>query len=263
MSDLITKMKEHKLQIGTISIFVVLYIIIPLSWIKHSVYEATTPFGTLLTGAAFAIAFLCCSEPKKIFHDPVFYLMVVADLLTLINLFLINSNKGAFLTVVDVMLALYLADKLKITNKQMIVLCIVEFFFFWYWTLTPKGYYQGFNINYGGLVLLSGLMFGMIFLEWCKRKEYNNKEKLIKGLFLALQIIVMLVGYKIISYYLSRCALIGAAVFTILILIPSKFYRMKIGNAFVWLMSIGLTVGTIPFSLFLVWLGTMRDRIQM
>lgn len=263
MADYMKKMKEHKTQIGTISIFVVLYLIIPMSWIKHSVYEATSPFGTLLTGVAFMIAFLCYTDLKKIFKDPVFYLMIVADVLALINLFLIQSNKGAFLTVVDVMLALYLADKLEVTNKQMIALCIVEFFFFWYWTFTPKGYYQGFNINYGGLVLLSGLMFGMIFLEWCKRKSYVDREKLKQRIFLVLQIVVMLVGYKIISYYLSRCALIGAAVFTVLLLIPRKFFRMKIGKVFVWLMSIGLTVGTIPFSLFLVWLGTMRDQIQV
>ncbi len=247
--------EEKKRKIGNISILVVLFLIIAMSWVKHSVYEATTPYGTLLTGAALGIAFLCYVDLKKAFRDPFFYLMILADMLTLINLFVIHSDKGALLTVVDLLLVMYLASKITINRKQMLTVCVVELFFFFYWTVTPKGYYQGFNINYGGLVLLTGLMFGMILIEKIKQEKKWNYMWIV-------QCVLMLIGFKIISYYLSRCALIGAAVFTILILIPKKFWVKTAGKVFFYIMSIGVTIGTIPFSVFLVWLGTMREQID-
>ncbi len=73
----------------------------------------------------------------------------------------------------------------------------------------------------------------------------------------------MILGFEIISYYLSRCALIGALVFTVLILIPRKFWTHRAGKVFYGIMTLGLTVGTVLFSLLLVWLGSMRDILNV
>lgn len=295
--------QEKRERVGTISILTALFIIIAGSWFYKPLQEITAIYGTLITGAALGVAFLCYVDLKQIFREPAFYLMMFADVLTLINLFVIDSDKGALLTVVDLLLVLYLADKLLLTRRQVWLVGAVELAFFFYWTLTPKGYYQGFNINYGGLVLLTGLLFGMLLLRMLKEEkvcEYSwvgqavlllvgcrvtyvayrdsiflyviyaaltiffvIKRKEQKKYFWVLQTTLMILGFEIISYYLSRCALIGALVFTVLILIPGSFWTHTAGKVFYWIMTLGLTVGTVLFSLILVWLGGMRDTFNV
>lgn len=295
--------QERKQQIGTISILTALMIMIAGSWFYKPLQEITAVFGTLISALALGIAFLCYVDFKEIWREPLFYLMVFADILTLINLFVIDSDKGALLTVVDLLLVLYLAQKVILRKCQVWMIGIVELFFFFYWTLTPKGYYQGFNINYGGLVLLSGLLFGMLLLvligqEKCYRYLWigqvlllfigfrvtyvaYNRLPILYGIYLVLtalflilyrqqrgyytilQMTLMFLGFEIISYYLSRCALIGALLFTILVLIPGPFWKKTIGKVFFWALTYGLTIGTVLFSVLLVWLGSMRETLNI
>ncbi len=295
--------QEKRERIGTISVLTALFIIIAGSWFYKPLQEVTAVYGTLITGVALGIAFLCYVDLKQIFREPAFYLMLFADVLTLVNLFVVDSRKGALLTVVDLLLVLYLAGRLIVSKRQVWLIGTVELAFFFYWTLTPKGYYQGFNINYGGLVLLTGLLFGMLLLEMCRQEErysylwigqlvlllagcrvtyvaYRDfvllyavyaaltvflllKRKEQRKYFWVVQVTLMLLGFEIISYYLSRCAMIGAFVFTILMLIPRKFWKHAVGKVFYWIMTLGLTVGTVFFSLLLVWLGGMRDTLNV
>ena len=294
--------QEKREKIGTISVLTALFIIIAGSWFYKPLQEITAIYATLITAVALGIAFLCYVDLKHIFREPAFYLMVFADVLTLVNLFVIDSGKGALLTVVDLLLVLYLAERLILSKLQVWIISAVELAFFFYWTLTPKGYYQGFNINYGGLVLLTGLVFGMLLLEMLKQEDkypylwigqivltligcrvtyvaYKDifilygiyialtifiliKRKELQKYFWVIQATLMILGFEIISYYLSRCALVGALVFTVLILIPQKFWKNTVGKVFYWIITYGLTIGTVLFSLLMVWLGSMRDTLN-
>ena len=295
--------QEKRQKTGTICILTALAVMIAGSWFYKPLQEITAVYATLITGAALGAAFLCYVDLKKIFREPAFYLMVFADVLTLVNLFVVDSAKGALLTVVDLLLVLYLADKLVMSRRQVWLLAIVELAFFLYWTLTPKGYYQGFNINYGGLVLLTGLLFGLLLLEMLKEEQADRylwiaqivfaltgcqvtyvayKEQyllyivyvlLTAGLLFKrremrkyawiVQATLLFLGFEIISYYLSRCALIGALVFTVLILIPRDFWKKTVGKVFYVIMTLGLTVGTVLFSVLLVWLGSMKETLNV
>ncbi len=296
-------MKEEKRkQIGTWSILTALFLMMAGSWFYQPLQVVVAPYGTLLSAAALGVAFLCYCDYGKVLRDPLFYIMVLTDVLTVINLFVIDSNKGALLTVVDLLLVIYLADRIMISRRQMLLIGTLELFFFLYWTLTPKGYYQGFNINYGGLVLLTGLLFGVLLAETLKQE---NKVKfawvwqivlmmigcrvtyvaykdlyVLYGVYVVLTIFVLFkrknwhkydwlmqatllfLGFEIISYYLSRCALIGAIVFVVLLLIPKGFWSKKIGKIFYGVMSFGLTLGSVVFSLLMVWLAKMRDSLN-
>lgn len=294
---------EKREQIGTVSILTALFIIIAGSWFYKPLQEITAVYATLITALALGIAFLCYVDLKKAFREPAFYLMLFADVLTLVNLFVVDSGKGALLTVVDLLLVLFLIDKVVVGRVQILVVCAVELAFFFYWTLTPKGYYQGFNINYGGLVLLTGLLFGMILLEMLKQEHrydyvwigqivlmcigcrvtyvaYRDlflfylvyaaatlfmilKRKEQQKYFWILQATLLILGFEIISYYLSRCALIGALAFVVLILIPGKFWMNTVGKVCFAVISFGLTIGTVLFSVLLVWLGGMRETLNI
>ena len=88
------------------------------------------------------------------------------------------------------------------------------------------------------------------------------RYKEVRKYFWLLQMTLMILGFEIISYYLSRCALIGAVVFVILIMIPKKFWINRVGRVFYGIVSIGLTLGTVFFSFLLTWIAQMRETLN-
>ena len=105
------KEKKRKLNIsrytlGNLFIIAGILIITTLEWHFYDMYQAFTRYGTLITFVALAGAFLCYVDIKDAIKDKLFWLMVVTDLVALINLILLGSNKGSLLIVVDFMLIL-------------------------------------------------------------------------------------------------------------------------------------------------------------
>ena len=63
------------------------------------------------------------------------------------------------------MLILYLLDKIDFTRRQTFVFLAYTAFFFFYWTIDVKGYFKGYNTNYGGLILITGFAALMIIMQ--------------------------------------------------------------------------------------------------
>ena len=94
--------------IGNILIIVGIIVITTLEWHFFDWYQAFTRYGTLITFFVLAGTFFCYVNIKDAVKDKLFWVMVATDLIALINLFIIGSNKGCILVVVDIMLILYL-----------------------------------------------------------------------------------------------------------------------------------------------------------
>ena len=146
---------------------------------------------------------------------------MVTDAIALINLFLVNSHYGAFLTVFDMLMILYLACRFRMDRKTIFAVSIFMGFFFFYWTIDVKGYFKGYNTNYGGMVLITGFVFFFIAFEMFR--DYLRKRghiKLAKWL-VAWNVFMFAWGYNIISWYRARCALLGLIVFLALLPLPA------------------------------------------
>ena len=231
-------------------------------WHFYSWYEATAPYGTIIASIGLIITLMCYMDIKEMLRDPAFILMAGADAVALINLFLIGSDKGAILTAADLLLILYLINKIELSEKQVIIsMCYLGFFFI-YWTVDVKGYFKGYNTNYGGLVLISGFFFAVYALEWLRHYLTVIKGRSRAKWLVLITIYFFAWGYNIIAWYRSRCALLGLIAFAILMLIPLKVWKNKI---FYIIVTLATTVGAILFSLLYVWLGIMKDvfRIQI
>ena len=224
-------------------------------WNEYVWYEKVAPLATLVSFVFLTGAFFCLVDIKKALHDREFYLAAAGMVIAAINIFLAHSGKGAFLTAADVLLVVYLTGKIRFSPKLRCFLYAYVGFYFFYWTYDVKGYFKGYNTNYGGLVLITGFMFAITgFIAYHERLKKTDK-KAARFLF-GFILFMFLWGYNIIAWYRARCALLGLVVFAVLLLVPAKIWGNRI---FYTALTLVMTAGAIVISLVYVWLGKYTD----
>ncbi len=220
-------------------------------WNEYVWYESAAKYMTLISLAVLAAVFLCCVPLKEAVRDPYFWITSAGIAAALINIMIIDSGKGAFLTAADVLLAAYLAGRLRLTPPLIWFTYMYVGFFFFYWTFDVKGYFKGYNTNYGGLVLITGFVFAVTGLIAFYERLKNSTPA--GARFLLATIVFMFAwGYNIIAWYRARCALLGLIVFGVLLLVPAKIWAKK---PFYALVTFAMTAGAIVVSLVYVVLG--------
>lgn len=256
----IARKSDKRIFAGNMAIMLSVFALTTAEWHLYSWYQAVAPYGTVISSIGLAVALFCYVDVKEMLRDPAFLLMCAADVIALINLFLVGSGKGAILTAADFLLILYLSNKIELSNKQVIIsMCYIGFFFI-YWTVDVKGYFKGYNTNYGGLILISGFVFAIYALEYLR--YYLVRIKGVKNAkwLILITLFFFAWGYNIIAWYRSRCALLGLIAFAILMIIPLKVWKNR---AFYYMVTFSTTVGAVLFSLLYVWLGAMKDIFRI
>lgn len=250
---------DKRIKAGNISLIAACVIQTLALWNEYVWYEAVAPYGTLISFVFLCVTFACYVRPTKAIKDPYFYAVVVACVVAGVNLIVIGSGKGAFLTAADVLIVSYLADKIRLGRAQMWVIGIYTGFYFYYWTFDVKGYFKGYNTNYGGLVLITGFVFAITALTAFREKLKDTEKG--GARFLSAFILFMFAwGYNIIAWYRARCALLGLVVFAILFLVPEKIWKNKV---FYTILTLGATLGAIAVSLLYVWLGKYAKQFDI
>ncbi len=248
---------EKRMRAGNLSLFAAIFLLTSAYFHFYSWYSLLAPYGTLVAAFFLIITLLCYVDISYMIRDPAFYLMAAADLFALINLFLIGSHKGAILTVFDILLVLYLSNKLVFTDKEILISSAYMGIFFIYWTIDVKGYFKGYNTNYGGLVLITGFIFLIFFLEsLLERVKKRGRIYVIR----VLEILLFYVAIRIIAWYRSRCALIGLMVFLILFLVPKSLWKNRLLYG---LPVLAGTIGPVVFSAFYVFLGMHKEELTL
>lgn len=219
-------------------------------FVSQDIYAPVARYASLVAFSAFSVLLFSHRNPFRCLweRDAEFFLMAAADLLALINLFVIHSNKGAFLTVVNLLLAVYLADKVHFTKKQAKLLSGCGAVFLVPWFASVKWEY---NFNMAGLVFMMISILGILFLE-LEGEEYGlSYVKWVQALLYA-------AGTLYTVLYHSRCAMAGMLVFGIF-LACGKIIQKNAALRRVFI--IMATVGSILFTLFYVWLGSLSVDI--
>ncbi len=254
---------EKRKTAGSILLLAAIFVMTAAEWNVYEWYAFVSPYGTLFSSVMLAACFFCCVNISAALRDPVFYLMIATDAMALLNLFLVHSHYGAILTIADLMLILYLANKMEMQKKLFLPSLALIAFYFFYWTIDVKGYFKGYNTNYGGLILISGFACLMILIEYLReviREKKAQAYKVWKWILLILQLFFIALGYNIIAWYRSRCALAGWTLAVLLILIPKKVWKSRV---FYFLACFFLTYGAVIVSAVYVWLAKIRDVFQV
>ncbi len=256
----IARKSNRRTAVGNAAIITSVFVLTTLYWHFYSWYQVLAPYGTLIATAGLVVALFCYVDVAEMIRDPAFLLMAAADTVALINLFMIGSGKGAFLTVFDFLMILYLANKITLSGKWALISAGYIGFFFIYWTVDVKGYFKGYNTNYGGLILITGFFFVIYLMEYLRNYLIGVKGKEKAKWLILVNLLIFFWGYKIIAWYRSRCALLGLVAFAVLILIPVKIWKNKV---FYLIVTLGTTVGSVLFTLLYVWLGYMKDTFRV
>ena len=251
--------ESKKIMIGNASFLLAFFILTTALWNEYAWYEKTAPFATLISFAALSVTLFCYVGIKEAVKDPYFIMMAAATVIAAVNLFIVDSGKGAWLTAADVLIVIYLSDRIKLSKPLIWAVSAYTGFFFFYWTYDVKGYFKGYNTNYGGLVLLTGFVFAVLMFTALKEKLKETEKG--GAVFLAAFIVFLFLwGYNIIAWYRARCALLGFVVFLILLVLPQK---VRTGRIFYSLTVYAVTAGAILVSLLYVFAGVYLKKLDI
>lgn len=254
------KISEKRIKAGNILLSASIVILSVALWNEYAWYEATAPLATLISFAFLVAMFFCLVPVKDAISDRKFRLVAAAVIVAGINIFLTGSGKGAWLTATDVLLVLYLSDRIKLSKAAAYFLLVYNGFYFFYWTFDVKGYFKGYNTNYGGLVLITGFVFAVTGMVVFGRALKKNGERGGAIFLSAFTLFMFAWGYNIIAWYRARCALLGFVVFAVMLIVPDKLWKSR---AFYATVTTLMTAGAIVVSLVYVWLGRYASKLDI
>lgn len=224
-------MNTKKNQIGNYIFIAGLFVILMLNLNTYEMYMKVSYYNYLIASAVITAVFICYTDIKTILKDKLFLCVGVINVITIINLLIVGTGIMSFFVVYSFTVGMYLTTKVLFDKKQMYILTGMIAFFFVYWTIDVKGYFKGYSINFGGLVLISGFIFLILATEYIKYVLFSStsEKKTIKYIkkypfyYTFFEVVLFVIAYNIISWYRSRTALMALAIFALLMCIPKKF----------------------------------------
>ncbi len=198
-----------------------------LTFLVPKFYGKTDAYVGVFVFAMLLILLLANTNPLERIKKLEVDLLLLATILLLcgINIILVKSGKGAFFVLADFVLAFYLAGKLVIQKKQVLLLSGAYFALLFVWLLFvyPKmfaeyGFY-GYNTNTAATFTIYTLLCAFLFVQGMREKYA------IAGFFAVLLIVK---GVQLAMYHRARGAFIMLGVFLLLYyVIPSKWWLKK------------------------------------
>lgn len=242
---------SNRIKAGNIILSLTCVILTLALWNEHDWYELIVPYATLVSFVALCAVLLCYVPAGEAIKDRELWLVLAGSAVAAANLFIVGSGKGAFLTAADVLLVIYLSDKVRMSKPLCIFMCIYTGAFFFYWTFDVKGYFKGYNTNYGGLVLITGFVFAVTLII-ASTEKLKTTEKAGAWFLRIFTVFMFAWGLNIIAWYRARCALIGLVVYAVLLIIPEKIWKKR---GFYLLVTLFATLGAIAVSVLYVVAG--------
>lgn len=186
-------------------------------------YGKLVRIAPVIVFVALGVLFLNHVSIKKCFQskDKEFFLMSGGILLSVINMILVKSRIGAFFTIADILLILYLADKVhfdKLQLKIIVAPCLLNWF---YWQFVNKESYgfSSFNTNIPPLFMM---FFFLIFITYLLCL-YPNVFKVSKWFYhLAAFIVAALLIKRAMDFHCRGVALSLVAWIVAYFVLPKK-----------------------------------------
>ncbi len=153
-----------------------------------------------------------------------FFLLCGGIILSGINIILIKSNIGAFFTIADFLLILYLANKVHFDRIQLSAFAFSSFIILFYWLCISKETYENIASNPNGASLIIFTNFG-IFVSFFV--YYLYRYQLPKYFFhIAILLILYIIARRILSLHCRGVLLAIAAWAGTYYILPKKKYTI-------------------------------------
>ena len=225
-------LKINRKNIGNWILIIALFLTTNLEWNYYNVYVKVGLVDLVILLAALAASCLCYYD-KEVFKSKSIIIFGMIAVISVIACVIMHKYVIALLALIA-LLCFYLVLTVKFNKVQFLIVTFWMSLFFYYWTFDVKGYFKGYDVYYGSMILLQGVIFSFILIEYFK---YWIKEKYIgKNVILVFfkshiyligfyEAFLVLWAYNIMTWYQSTTAFIMTALFVVLMIIP---YRLSL-----------------------------------
>lgn len=254
-------------KIANILLIVTVFCLLMADWNVYSLYTKMESLNAKIAAVILVIILLLVCNVKDLLKDKWFYLVIVINVISVIDMSILKTGFYEIFPIFCITMVLYLSDKISFSKKEIIISSCLFAFFFFYWTFDVKGYFKGYSINYGGLVLISGFIFVFVIIEYLRYliANYSGNNSVVlfinkySYLITALELAMFLWAYNIISWYRSRTAFMALIAFAIMILLPRKLIGNKVAfNIF----SVLVLAGGFLFPVVYIYIGNRVNAVD-
>ena len=204
----------EKNRVARYILIVTLFILLMVNWNSYRMYQVIDRWNSVNLSIVLTLVLFLVSDIKKLIKDKFFLIVVFNNVLAIVNMTIVGTGYYEMFLLYCLTLGIYLSGKLVFRRREVLIMSAFIAFFFFYWTVDVKGYYKGYSINYGGLVLITGFIFTLFILEYFRYQILHERYKAALFHFIkehpyiitAVEILMFLVAYSIISWYRSRTA---------------------------------------------------------
>ncbi len=222
------------------------------TWTFPYFYHITEIYNTAIIFVALAILFFNNVPWLKRLKegDKLLYCLGITLAIALVNLFLIGSNKGCFLIILDFLLIWYIAPFIRLTGIQRKTYEIFFLLMFISWFLYDRAF--SYNSNTGATVTVFTFFGAMVMLQRLTRR------KEIFGFFMVISVIRVV---TLVLWHLARGAFLALFLFMLFYyFFPGKKWQNKKIFTFFSLFS---TLGSLLFVAFYIFLGTTGFNMRL
>ena len=239
---------EYLRENGDIIFAAMFTVLLLVSFINETVYETAGRYSSLFM---FLILILMLSPhiPELAGKRDIRIIAVILTVgLTMINLILVDSNKGAALIPSDLVLIALGSSCIRLRENVRLYIAAAGSFFTTLWYIDVRWSY---NFNMAGLTFMLFMIMGVIFLE--QLKDIKQYEYLY-----VLQILMYVTAFIYATLYHSRSAMAAILVFGLCAVCGRFILRSKL--LFSLLLTL-TTAGSIAFTFIYIMLG--RNGLHM
>ena len=257
----------EKNRVARYILIVTLFILLMVNWNSYRMYQVIDRWNPVNLSIVLTLVLFLVSDIKKLIKDKFFLIVVFINVLAIVNMTIVGTGYYEMFSLYCLTLGIYLSGKLVFRRREVLIMSAFIAFFFFYWTVDVKGYYKGYSINYGGLVLITGFIFTLFILEYFRYQILHERYKAALFHFIkehpyiitAVEILMFLVAYSIISWYRSRTAFFSLIVLAILMICPRKL----LGNKVIFrVITYGTLIGGFIFPIIYVYIGNRVNAID-
>ena len=214
---------------------VILMIFYAGTWLIPMFYHVTERYNTSIIFVCLGILFLNNVNwtGALLTFEREIWVLGIACVAALVNLFIIHSNKGCFLIIANLLLLWYLCDKVRLDGRQLEFMNAVFVFVFLIWAFKDLAF--SYNSNTGASVTTFTFFCAMIFFTRISRK------KEIYGLLVVFFVIRLI---NLILWHLARGAFLALMLFLLFYYVVPKgwWVSKKIFGGLVYFSTFGSIV---------------------
>ena len=222
-------------KIGNIILLAVLFAITNIEWNYFEWLVKFMPYDLYVLLFTLAAVSACYLKKEDLKSRANIIMVAVAAVVSLACKLVLHSTLMFILAWV-VFFIVFLSTRLRFSIGQCIGISFWLGLFYYYWTFDVKGFFKGYDVYYGSIILFTGFVFTFIVIEYAKyyiKTAYSGTNRLclfIKShdyLITLFEVFMVAWADNIMSWYQSKSTFYITLFFVVIMILPKDIKKIK------------------------------------